>query len=631
MRNQSPLKYLKVARPFGKGRGLPAASLYNPWPVALTAVACLLTSFIVPLWAAGGWQVLQQKGGDLLEVSALKGGHHTLEIDDAFAFRTPVVKKTFSGSKLQFHALDLGLIPGIDYHVRLDGGSEVKDIRIVSSTFTEPEMSCVNLRRTWEETGRWVVGNSASRVGWDAAKSNWVVLPHDPLIGQSLYPVEYYLRVALNGARACHDLEAPDEVAKYYVAMLQFTEPVGTLLRRPNVMRETRERMPATDQSARTFPANIGGQPADGELYNVQWLHPAAELLRLISLLPPERRTAAMQDFAGQYTKFIVVDQLDRYLVQQTLPAPGGGQVAGRIRMWELAMRGLKGETPWSTAIFDIDLWLVASAADVLGANANDPTLAPLDAHQAEMLHRAVETGIRFFQSRRNPYPGTKNFRGEQVGSITFGNGDYTAHPDFDYSGVTSEKFPAPSQKLRNANAGWDLMHAYRLPVFERVLYENRKATGSEWPQYHDLQLFANQYVYRVFNGDYSRPLFLNFLDGSDGWLRVGYHGGEFGYPPSPYCNQHDPQHPCLTPGQIMGWGRLAFVNPDLARIEQALVKLALDANPEAQRFRDRYYFYGNAFGMIGAPDRQIYGTPLYFVVGDNAEMIANPSPGNAP
>ena len=154
-----------------------------------------------------------------------------------------------------------------------------------------------------------------------------------------------------------------------------------------------------------------------------------------------------MLDFAAQYTKFIVVDQLDRYLVQQVLPAPGGGQVAGRIKMWELAMKGLKGETPWSKKIFDIDLWLVASAADVLGANANDPALAPLDAGQAAMLHRAIETGVRFHQSFRNQYPGTKNFRGEQVGSITFGNGDYTAHPDFDYTGVTSENFPTPGPK----------------------------------------------------------------------------------------------------------------------------------------------------------------------------------------
>lgn len=625
MRNQSFLRCLKVVPHSAKVLGLPKVSLSNRWSVALIACACLLTNCIAPTSADTDWQLNQQKGGDLLEVSAPQGGYHTLEIDDAVGFRSPVVKKSFRGPEFQVHAVELGLIPGIDYHARLDGSSDIKDFRVALTTFTEPEANCANLRHTWEETGRKIVGDSASRVGWDASKGDWVVMPHNPFIGDSLYPVEYYLRGALNGARSCRDLQMLDEVARYYLVMLKFTEPLSTLLNRPNVMPETRERMTAANQSARTFPANIGGQAADGELYNVQWLHPAAELLRLISLLPTERRTAAMRDFARQYTTFIVEDQLDRYLVQQRLPAPGGGQAAGRIQFWKLAMSGLKGERPWSTAIYDIDLWLVASAADVLGANANDPVLAPLDAHQTGMLHAAVDTGIRFYRSRQNDYPATRNFRGEVVGSVTYGNGDYTAHPDFDYSGVTSEKFPTPDQKLRNPNAGWDMMHAYRLPVFERVLYENRKATGSQWPQFHDLQLFANQYVYRVFNGDYSRPLFHNFLDGSDGWHRVDYHGAQFGYPPSPYCNQHDHQHPCMTPGQIMGWGLLAFTNPDLAAIEQALMKVALDPAPDAQQFRDRYYFYGTPFEVLGPPGKQAYGIALYFVIGDDAEMLAAP------
>jgi hypothetical protein len=158
-------------------------------------------------------------------------------------------------------------------------------------------------------------------------------------------------------------------------------------------------------------------------------------------------------------------------------------------------------------------------------------------------------------------------------------------------------------------------------------MYENRKATGSDWPRYQDLELFANQYVYRVFNGDYSRPLFHNHLDGSDGWHRVGYHGGEFGYPPSPFCDQHNPHHPCMTPGQIMGWGLLAFANPDLAAVEQALLRLALDPKPEARQFRDRYYFYIDSFDVHGAPGKQTYGVALYFLIGDNAGMIPPPLP----
>ena len=588
----------------------------------LAALISLLTCCAAPLCAAAAWQIVQQEGSDLLEVHALKGGRHTLEIDDAFSFRTPVLKKDFSGSNLQIHALEVGLIPGIDYHARLDGHPDVKDFRVVLSMFVEPEVSCDNLRRTWEEGVRKMVGRAASGVDWDAAKQDWVAPGIQVLLGSHLYYVEHYLRPTLNAARACHDLQTLDEIAKYYPVVLQYSEPLGTLLARPNLHPTTSQRMAVADRSARTFAADIGGKAADDELYISQWLHPAAELLRCISLLPPERRTPAMLNFASQYTKFIVVEQLDRYLVQQRLPLPGGGQ-GGRIEVWKRALAGLKGEYPWDTSPSDIDLWLMASAADVLGANANDPALAPLTPPQVEMLHRAIETGSRFFESRRNNYPVTKNFRGEQVGSIAVGNGDWAEHPDLDYSGVTSEKFPTPAEKRRLADAGWDISHSYRIPVFMRTLYENRKATGIDWPSYHEVQLLANQYVYRVFNGDFSRPLFHTHLDGSDGWHRVGYHGGNFGYPPSRYCDQHDPHRPCMTTAAIMGWGRIAFANPDLTEIEHALVKLALDPNPQARQFRDRYYFDDTPFEVLGPPGKQIYAMPLYFLIGDNAERIA--------
>lgn len=295
-------------------------------PLSMVLMGCLMAGSVLPMWAAGEWRIVSRTGSDLLEVRASKGGHHTLEIDDAFGFRTPVLKKDFSGSNLQIHALEVGLISGIDYHARLDGHPDVKNFRVVLSTFVEPEVSCDNLRRTWQESGRKMVGNSASRVAWNVATQDWVLLDSQILVGSGLYYVEHYLRPTLNAARACHDLQTLDEIAKYYPVVLRYAEPLGTLLNRPNVHPTTSQRMAVADRSARTFPANIGGNAADGELYNAQWLHPATELLRFISLLPPERRTPAMQNFARQYTKFIVADQLDRYLVQQRLPLPGEGR-----------------------------------------------------------------------------------------------------------------------------------------------------------------------------------------------------------------------------------------------------------------------------------------------------------------
>src|SRR5262249_28374171 len=142
--------------------------------------------------------------------------------------------------------------------------------------------------------------------------------------------------------------------------------------------------------------------------------------------------------------------------------------------------------------------------------------------------------------------------------------------------------------------------------------------------------MVVNQYVYRVFNGDYSHPLFHNFLDGSDGWYRVGYNGAGIGHPPSVYCDQHDTRRPCLTPGNVIAWGQLAFVNPDLARLEQALVRLAFEKTTEAQKFRDRYYFYADTpYEVQGSADKQTYATELYFIIADSSEMIADRGPGS--
>src|SRR5262249_31894027 len=228
-------------------------------------------------------------------------------------------------------------------------------------------------------------------------------------------------------------------------------------------------------------------------------------------------------------------------------------------------------------------LWLLASAAQILGANANDPNLAPIDSDKLQMLRSVLQLGVRLFRSQRADYPDTRNFRGERVGSASYFNGEYVADEEYAYSAVTTESFPSVWQRRALPNASWDISHAYRLPIFLRALYENRKATGLDFPKYADLGLVVNQYLYRVFNGDYSRPLFHNFFDGSDGWYRVGYNGAGIGHPPSAYCDQHDTHRPCLTPGNVIAWGQLAFVSPDLARLEQALVRLALEKTPEAR------------------------------------------------
>jgi len=575
----------------------------------------------VPAWPEARAEVTWTPDADRIHFGDSKGGRHTLEIDDAEGFLTPVVRRVFSGVNLEVNAGEAGLIPGIAYHVRMDGQRQAVDLNLSPASQRDNRVDCAILRKTWELDGRFTVGTALSGMRW--VGDHWVIKPHSYLPGEALYNVELVMRPALSAARACGDLKTLDEMAQYYSAMLNQTETVGSLLKRPLVTEETKRRLAATNPAARTFSASFGAEAGEGELYNSQWLHPAALLVRIVTLLPQPDRTAAMKEFAGSYSQFIVRDQLLRYLFEEEMPRMGDTEALGRVAGWEAAMRGLKGAVPWDSAMSDIDLWLLASAAEILGAHANDPELVPIEAGDLSKLQQAMGAGIRFSQSKRTTYPETKSFAGKVVGSASYFNGDYAAHSDMDFSAVGGEPMPDASEKRTNPQVSWDSSHAYRLAIFLRALYENRKATGLPFPSYRDLQLVANQYIYRVFTGDFARPRFRNYFDGGDGWFRVGYNGAGAGYPPSEYCDMHNPKRLCLMPGEIIGWAELAFANPDLARLQRSLVDLAFASDPRIAEFRDRHFFWNSPYKMNLVDGFSVYGGAFYFVAAENAETMA--------
>jgi hypothetical protein len=153
------------------------------------------------------------------------------------------------------------------------------------------------------------------------------------------------------------------------------------------------------------------------------------------------------------------------------------------------------------------------------------------------------------------------------------------------------------------------------VPVFLRSLYDNKKATGLAFPSAHDIELVTNQLMYRVFQGNFEKPLFNNFFDGSDGWFRVGYHGSDFGYPPSRHCRGHSGNLPCMNSGSIMGWGLIAFFNPDLTELEHSLLTLGWREDPETKSFKDRYYQYVGSYSFRDAKGEWQYPVLLLWVL----------------
>ena len=572
--------------------------------------------------STSGFRIIQLSAGGRIRIEAAKAGNYRMEIDDAPGFRTPLWTRSFHGKSLEFDADGPGMVPGSLYYIRLNG-SAAQTLRLSQPEAADLRAECGTLRASWETVGRAML-EDRSAVQWNSESMHWEASAGKKPEGQWLYYTELYLRSAVEAAEACDDRKLYDEVADYYLVMLQQTVPFavtqGWYGRPADFKLDMNWAAKQEDAAARTFPA--GSQTGDLELGDVQWLYAAAKLLRLVSVRAPGERSAVLRRFAEQYTNFIVEEQVLRYLTRPLRPAPGGGADVSRLRVWELTLRGLKGKRAWDTAMSDVDLWLLASSAEMLGAHANDPTLVPLSDQQVAQLRAALDVGVRLFRSKRTLYPETTNLGGQRVGSASYFNGDFDGYPDFDYSAVGGGDVPTKDRQQAAPGLSWDISHAYRIPVFLRALYDNRKATGVDFPRREELRLVTNQYVYRVFNGDFSRPLFRNFLDGHDTWFRVGLNGPDFGYPPSQFCDMRSANRWCMAPCDIVGWGLLAFVNPDVAKLERTLVQLAFAEDADAREFRNRHYSYRNSFEVVHPDGRTAYGDSLFFVIADNAWLL---------
>lgn len=522
-----------------------------------------------------------------------------------------------------------GLVPGIPYFVRIQPtGNPNATFRLNVPTWSNPDYNY--LKASWENAGRaWMA--KFSNVRWSNGRwqidQNW---PNRDQIGHMSYYLEPALRGVLNMGLVCHNLELLDEMASFYVTYFTNFVSLGqikqmhaggdtSLLR--NQGKDSDRSLPWIEKDGNTTRVE------ECTLCNSQFLHPAARLLRVIATMPESERTPAMKTFASEYGPLIVRDHLIRLLYDAQWQNYAGVSNAPNhlVDMWKaFRTKSARAKEAYKTTLQDRDLWLIGTAAEVLGANADDPNLVPLTPDEAQQLHAAVAAGVQFLQEKQTFYSDTRNFQGKVVGSTSYFNGEYDDHPDMAYSAYTGQDFPGNKSKSNTHGASWDVSHFLRVPVVMRSLYDTRKATGLNFPTYHDLELLDNQMVYKVFQGNFEQPLFNNFFDGSNGWYRVAYSNrGNFGYPPAQFCDAHGNTRPCLTEGAVQGWGLIAFASPDLARLEESLVKLAARSDPSSRAFADHYYYYNaTSFSFTDGRGQPQYPILLFYVLSDAPERL---------
>lgn len=474
------------------------------------------------------------------------------------------------------------------------------------------------LDQAWEAKGRPGLFYSGG-MNWDPQSRQWHIKPGlPPDFSKAIAHYASFTatagRIAVSMAATYHEADLADELAKFYSAFLHANFTTLGDLRKTNSPQIKQKQLgpelgPDSTRTLAWWADSDGGVILrECFLCNGQYFVPVAGLVEVIAKFKPAERTPAMTQFVAEYLPILVTDHILRPNFAQEMRAQ---MISGSTNLKRPNMS-------------EEEIGVVTAAVEVLGANAVDPKLVLLTSDDRAKLKDLVKVGVDRFQFSRTL---TKDSEGRTC--ATYFNGDYDWSEDFEYAGYHGDKAPTPTDKARVKGASWDIGHFNVVPTLLRTLYDNRAATGVDFPQKEDIEYIGNQYAFHVFEGDYKKPLFTNFFDGNDGWYRVGYLGRSgYGIAPSHYCNASDPTHSCDTIGASFWWGLLASFHPGIAKIQSALLDLARSNDPtiaclQPQCFRERYYKYADfSFSFLDAQGNMQYPPALIVIL---SGLIGNP------
>jgi len=230
-------------------------------------------------------------------------------------------------------------------------------------------------------------------------------------------------------------------------------------------------------------------------------------------------------------------------------------------------------------AVVDTDMWIVAGLVRMLAARAKVPSLVSLPAGDEAALKAYLGEAVDLMQKRLVKTT-LKDFSGKPAGGAVHDPGMFDQHSGHAYTGYHGKTFPTKADKKVHKGTGWDISHGRRLVHVYETLYRHKAITGKAFPDADTMKRLANQFAYASFNKDLAKPLFHNFVDGSNGWYRVGYHGPGFAYGP----------HDLSMAGPTGGYGFWTKYNPDIEKINLALWKLVTSTDPKLVAHREAHY-----------------------------------------
>lgn len=284
-------------------------------------------------------------------------------------------------------------------------------------------------------------------------------------------------------------------------------------------------------------------------LDSAQFLYVLSEAVSIISDIEKEKRTPIMKEALSKFIP-LLLEHYNRWIFN----TPGPFQVAGWgcryngesvsavMNHYEFLTKKLErklgnGNSPsYCNVVQDIDMWIIAGVANILAVSKKEKELVNMTPQEYGKFLNYVRMGANLLESRIT-LTKLKNFDGRRVVGAIFDPGIFDEHPDYDHVGYTGPAFPdkISSNKLgyQGRGVGWDLSHARRFVHVFDALLKSGDILDLDFPTKAVMKQMANQLVYATFNRDFQKPLFTNFMDGTNGWYRVNYAGRPgFGYGP---------------------------------------------------------------------------------------------------
>lgn len=243
------------------------------------------------------------------------------------------------------------------------------------------------------------------------------------------------------------------------------------------------------------------------------------------------------------------------------------------------------GKSPsYCNAVQDIDMWIIAGVVNILTVYKQEERLVPITPEKYRKFLSYIKTGVNLLESRVS-YTKLKNFDGRPVAGALLEAGEWDELNTYEYSGYNGQEFPNPiitdKSRYRGKAVGWDLSHSRRFVHVFETLSENKDILGLNFPTKDHMVKMANQLNYATFNLDFKKPLFSNFMDGTNGWYRINYADRKgFGYGPS------DMSIAVL----IGGYGFWSIYSSDTQKIFTALSDMLKSKDPEVRKHVINHY-----------------------------------------